>query len=187
MTHNIMIDIETLSTSTEAAVLSIGAVRFKVATGKIVDEFYEKITLESAMHYGKVDPDTLRFWLKQEDSVRLELTSTEKQGALHLPKCLDELSNWFPNGNCNVWANSPSFDLVILETMMKRSKKICPWNFWEHRCFRTIKHIGEAMGIQYNSSHDEAHNALEDAKVQANYAMSVLSFLDQNKLPNTYV
>ena len=172
---DVSIDIETLGTSTDAAVATIGAVQFNRTTGKIKKEFYERVLLDSALKFGKADGSTLRFWLKQPDEAREEIAHNE-HGARNLKDVLDDLHEWFPKSNCCVWANSPSFDLRILETAFKRTKTNVPWRFWHHRCFRTIKDIGEELGLHYLKKPEDGevlHNALDDAKRQAAFITKV--------------
>ena len=61
-----MIDIETLATSSDAALVSIAAVRFDLATGIIGDSIYIKIDKQSCLDYGLVvDADTVDWWMRQ--------------------------------------------------------------------------------------------------------------------------
>jgi len=80
-----------------------------------------------------------------------------------------------------MWANGPSFDLVILETAFKRTKVNVPWRFWHHRCFRTIKDIGGELGLVYpkepEGEEDVLHNALDDAKRQAKFICEVYDMI----------
>ena len=171
-----MIDIETLSTKPTSAIVAIGAVQFDRETGDFKKEFYELISLKSAIQYGQVDGSTIKFWLQQPDEARLELTKSSQP----LPETLEKLKKWLPRNPSNMWANGPSFDLVILETAYGRCKINTPWGFWDHRCFRTIKDIGQEMGVKYEksvSSDDVLHNALDDAKRQANYVCEVYKAL----------
>lgn len=174
-----MIDIETLGTGPRAAVASIGVVHFDKEKGKLIDTFYRRILLESSMKCGVADGDTLRFWLKQPEEARLELAHNEHGGAVTMEQALSDLHKWFPKSHCNVWANGPAFDLVIIEYAFARVKIPTPWLFWHHRCFRTIKTIGEKLGVAYKKDEEGTfHNALDDAKRQAKYVCKVAKKLN---------
>jgi len=88
---DISIDIETLGTSNEAPVATIGAVQFDRSTGEFKKEFYERILLDSALKFGKADGDTIAFWLKQPDEARLEIARNEHGGARRLKDVLQDL------------------------------------------------------------------------------------------------
>ncbi len=70
MTHQIMIDIETLSTEPNAAILSIGAVLFSVEQKKIIRTFTINIKMESSINYGHISPETVQWWMEQPYQAR---------------------------------------------------------------------------------------------------------------------
>ncbi len=61
MSKDIMLDLETLGTTADAVILSIGAVKFNLETGKIDDEgFYRSVSVESNLDLGRrISEDTL--------------------------------------------------------------------------------------------------------------------------------
>ena len=61
---HIMVDIETLSTAVNAAVLSIGAVEFDPMSGKIEREFYHELDLSEQAN-RHIDVNTMQWWVKQ--------------------------------------------------------------------------------------------------------------------------
>ena len=73
--------------------------------------------------------------------------------------------------NVCIWGNGAAFDNVILRTAYERLGLKAPWNFWDDRCFRTVKALHPE--VEYVKS-GAAHNALDDAKNQALYLMKVL-------------
>ena len=63
--YQVMIDIETLSTKNNAAILSIGAVKFNIKSG-VIDTYYQNIDASTAKKFNRdIDKSTLEWWSKQ--------------------------------------------------------------------------------------------------------------------------
>jgi len=73
MTVNIMVDLETMSTRSHAAICSIGAVKFE---GKeILDTFYCTVDIKSCKDAGMhISKDTVKWWSEQNKEALRELT-----------------------------------------------------------------------------------------------------------------
>ena len=166
---NIMIDLETMGNKPDAAIIALGAVEFDPVVGLLGREFYEVISLESAMEQrGTVDAPTILWWMKQSDEAREEFFGD----ASPIEDVLRRFSRWFSEGS-SVWGNGATFDNVILRSAYERSTHQCPWDFWQDRCFRTMnaEHPPiDTSGWQAGG----AHNALEDAKWQARYLVELM-------------
>ena len=67
---DIMIDIETLGTSTKCPVISIGAVAFDL--NQIRGQFYVALDIKDQIDSGKrlVDADTIKWWLSQSGAAK---------------------------------------------------------------------------------------------------------------------
>jgi DNA polymerase III epsilon subunit-like protein len=165
MKTDIMIDLETLATSTDAAILTIGAVKFD-PFGKDVEEpdmdsFYVKVDLDSCHDLGlTVSDDTVAWWANQSKEAQDEAFGTENR--VHIRDAFDQLYK-FCWGAKRVWSNGSGFDIVICETVFKRLQKACPWNFWQTRDCRTAFDLG----INPNRPPVLQHHALQDAWNQA--------------------
>ena len=75
MNTDIMIDLETLATSPDAAILTIGAVRFdpfgRELTDPEMDSFYVRVDLDSCDEIGLVtNDDTIAWWANQSDEAK---------------------------------------------------------------------------------------------------------------------
>ena len=68
-----------------------------------------------------------------------------------------------------VWGNGASFDNVLLATAYKRLGMETPWPFWKDRCFRTMKNVCKVD----HSFEGTAHNALDDARSQAQHLIKI--------------
>lgn len=160
-TMHVMVDIETMGKTPGHAILSIGAVTFD--SKGIHSEFEERISLESCLEYDmEIDDDTID-WLEDQDA---NFTVEGRP----LPEVLQDFSQWLPNSNYKVWANSPSFDCNFLKDAYSRCGMDLPWNFWEQRDVRTAEEFFSYVsdGSSPNPDIDgNPHNPLYDAKEQA--------------------
>ena len=160
---HLMLDIETLGTRPNAPIVSIGAVEFEPNTGKLGRELYFGIDIQSACQFGVPDGGTIKWWLLQNSEARKAAAS----GPTALPDALNALTAFHGDWtDIQVWANSPSFDVVILEYAYFKTGRNHPWAFWNTRDCRTI---AELAGKRPPKHQGVAHNALEDAKHQAKW------------------
>ena len=73
MARHLMVDLETLATSPDAVILTIGAVTFDPASNKIFDKLYYRVDVESCDRLGMtVNDDTVEWWSKQAADVQTE-------------------------------------------------------------------------------------------------------------------
>lgn len=162
---DIMIDLETLSTDVDCAILSIGACRFNIDS--IDNEgFYRVVTIQSNIDEGRhISPSTLVWWLDQDAKAKAVFKDPT---AIPLGQALDELREWIgPDfGNVRVWGNGSDFDISALKHAYNRQDP--PWIFWNVRCFRTMKNLAQAKTVVAPKNHG-AHNALFDAIAQAQH------------------
>lgn len=166
---NIMIDLETLGTFMNAPIITIGACYFDINTGEIGDTFYQRIDIAEAMRFGRADPETFRWWLKQESAAQAELAEKGRSAS----DVLTEFSDFYRKSHDGkVWGNGPTFDITILEYAYDRVLgQKAPWPFWNIRDVRTI--VQAAEGIVKRPSNftkgGVAHNALDDCIFQVGY------------------
>jgi len=178
---HVMLDLETMGSGADAAIIAIGAVLFFFAEKKVIDRFYQLIDLRSAVEMdGVIDPSTVMWWLEQSESARLEVAKGDN---LHINAALQEFANWFYGidvervGDIRVWGNGSDFDNVILSSALKRSGYRQPWSFYRNRCYRTMKGLFAAVKIdQFRiGTH---HNAVNDAESQALHLIHLLTHQD---------
>ena len=162
--RHIMIDLETLATTADAVIVSLGAVKFDQK--KIDDNaFYTPISLESNLLAGrKISESTLAWWMKQSDDAR----KVFGEANVPLESALDELKDWIGRGEYNIWSNGASFDIPILEHAYAQFGVEPPWKFWNSRCYRTLKSMAKARTVTFEAP-KLAHNALSDAYAQAQH------------------
>jgi len=172
---DIMIDLETLATSTDATILTIGAVKFdpfgKDIEEPAMDSFYVRVDLDSCDELGlAVNDDTIAWWAQQSKEAQDEAFGTE--GRIHIREAMDKLYK-FCWGAKRVWSNGAAFDIPICETAYKRLNKSIPWSFWQVRDVRTAFDLG----INPNRPVVTAHHALQDAYNQAVGIQNVYTLL----------
>lgn len=164
-----MLDIETMFTGPNAAIVSIGGVLFDPRRGiENAGEFY--VELDWKNQKRKIDRGCYaEFWMKQPKEIRQALN-----GKTSLEEGLEDLA-WFLPKNVIPWGNGPTFDIVILENAYRQCEMEIPWDFWNIRCMRTLKDLYEAErgGLEKSLFGHNNHNALDDAKYQANYACAM--------------
>lgn len=174
----LMIDLETVGNRADAAIVSIGAVKFDLDGGIDEQGFYASIDMTSNMDLGrKIDEDTLLWWLKQPAAAQ-QVFFEDK---MHLTTALQELSDWLGTRHWKVWAKGPSFDIAMLEHAYSRSCKIeVPWEFWNSRCVRTYMDLPGAKGVEAPVEGIK-HNALSDAYQQTKTIQMIHAKLFSNQ------
>lgn len=168
--NDIMIDLETLGTRPDSAIIAIGAVKFNIDT--LDDEsFYRVINIESNQHEGRaINADTLVWWLGQTDKAKAIFTSPDR---VDLGDALDDLREFIHPG-ARVWGNGSDFDISMLTHAYGNQKT--PWEFYNTRCFRTIKSMPQAERA-IKPTNAGAHNALFDAINQAQHLQAIWKVL----------
>lgn len=147
---NVVIDLETLSTSPHSVILSVGAV------AESGEQFYTELDWR-AQTFRHTDPDTCLWWGQQEKDL------CPLKGEVKLSDCLMDLNYWladYEKDNLFVWARGPQFDIVILEDAYKEAMLPIPWKY------RNVRDIRTALALSSNPVLFEParkHHALEDA------------------------
>lgn len=168
---DLSIDLETLSLSNTARIISIGACSFDRETGAIGKTFYASLEPPetdkiSSLH---VSPATIKWWNEQskEAKTALEFNRLEYESALN---AFMLFMRSFDQSKVQVWANEPAFDCTILSHSLTLHKYTTPWKFYNERSYRTIKELGKDLAaIDYSllKGPKVKHHALEDAIHQA--------------------
>jgi len=172
---HISLDLETLSTSCNATILSLGAVRFDIDKGDILEEFYYLVSMKSSMKLKfNIDPETIKWWMKQSDEAR-QIFSEKGIGINKVLTIFSEFCTEVePSG---VWGNGVVFDNGILKNAYERCEIPLPWKYKHDRDLRTLDHLAKEMGIDWKDSdikfEGTVHNALDDARHQA----KIISYL----------
>lgn len=170
--RDLMVDLETMGKGPDAAVVAIGAVFMDLRNHCSGPEFYREVSLCSAVRGGGVmDPETVLWWMGQNDDARA-LFARKGQP---LEEVLIALADWAtitcPSTELAVWGNGAAFDCVILRRSYERAGMAPPWNWWNDRCFRTVKKLFNHVPEVHRTG--LKHHALQDARYQAEHLLHI--------------
>lgn len=168
--YHVMLDLETMGTDTNAAIVAIGAVKFN--RDGIGSTFYRAVDLQSSMDAGStVTASTIKWWLNQSDAARNAVVGS---GASKLDAALLSLGAFITPGPdsqlLGVWGNGAVFDNVILSSAYDRIGMKRPWAYHLDRCYRTVKALHPLLDMPDEGT---AHNALDDALYQTRYLVAL--------------
>jgi DNA polymerase III epsilon subunit-like protein len=174
---DLMIDIETLGTSSTATILSIAAVYFNPLTGEQGEEFNRKISLDANIKAGRtIDARTLEWWMSQQKSAQDSAFCFKNTEETKLSTVLMDFAK-FVKPDTLPWGNGATFDITIIETAFERCKLKTPWKFWNVRDVRTVVSMGELLGFKPKLNMPFVgvrHDALDDSKHQAKYVSAII-------------
>lgn len=177
-----IIDMETLSTEHNAALLSIGAVIHNFGTGQQVDTFYANITPESSIAAGlDVSESTKAWWAKQGQAAQDVLSVGQRP----LRDVLIDFAKWLAgHGVQYAIGNGPRADNQWLESACKAVGMQSPIKYWGDLDMRTLTFIGtHVLGLDHwhNTFKGVKHNALHDAINEAEFCNAVFQKLINRK------
>lgn len=179
--NHIMIDIETLSTENNAAVIAIGVVRFDL---DVIGP--ERLFLINPSHAsGSRDPNTLMWWDSQPHDLRQFIWSGYRCEEPILQELADFVRPEFEDAW--VWAKPAQFDIGILQTRYREASIKYPFNWRNIRDLSTLASLAKNLGIDYSAAEFEgfrAHNPLDDSIKQARQVQIILKFLKNKFLSN---
>jgi len=171
MKNNVMIDIETLGNVSNSVIVSIGAVKFDIATGETGECLYQTVDIDSCLKKGMVvTGSTIRWWLSQSEEARNELIN-----GMNVPieGALNNLSQFIQPTDI-VWSNGLRFDISLLSDAYNLIGKPIPWEFRNERDVRTLvsfaPEIKRRKVEEYKST---THHALFDCILQIQYCSEI--------------
>lgn len=140
--------------------------------------FYRNICPRSCRELGaKFDPATVEWWKQQSDDARAAL----KVNQVPVQQAIKEFACWLSNHNniiCGYWANSPTFDVVLVKHYFETTKTYWPFKHFEEHDMRTLRRFMWPDGNYPNFVEGTAHNALDDAIGQARCVQFSHNFRD---------
>jgi len=175
--HNIIIDLETLSTAPDAAILSVGAIAVDVDRMRICDDFYSAINPKQDAWGRKTDPRTLKWW---QTEVAFETKQKAFSGTPVLPTVLQQLRDWMrkvrgATGAIGVWGNGVAFDNVILKSAYDECDIPPAWHYRYDRCYRTLASF--YPHIKPEAKNTQPHHALHDALHEARHFLQIIEHI----------
>lgn len=180
---DVMIDLETLGTRPNAAIVQVGALAFEARPrGRVWNDkgFNEYVAVQDGA--GTVDNGTIAWWLQQPNAAKLGLALMAANPEAHV---LNQLLSWpgkVVEGATwedvdTVWAQPSNFDLPILAAAFARYGMEPPWAHWKTRCARTLfaltggKPPVDAKGLT-------VHDALDDCLIQVMQVQKAMELAD---------
>ena len=181
MIHH-MLDLETLGTAPNSAILQIGLARFDPAGSGIDDTFERTISLDSCLQAGlKIDGDTFAWWLTQSEAARRAVIYNPQP----LTRALIDLTAWlgyinFQQPENVIWSHGAAFDVPILASAYRACGYKEPWDHRLVRDTRTLFWLAEQRGWE-KPKRETAHTALADAVAQAEDVQSACRYLEDRR------
>lgn len=166
---DLMIDLETLDTAATCVIVSIGAVPFDLDRGVILDgDFYCVLDVEKQP--GRTTSEsTMQWWSEQSAEARAVFTDPNQ---IILAEGLERLKGFVGRHQPRVWSNGANFDQPILTNAFAQHGMRDPWPFWGSRCVRTYSGLPGADRVP-KVRPTTAHNALADARAQAQWVINI--------------
>lgn len=183
---HVMIDIETLSTRADAAIVQIAAVVFDPETGELprncaTAPFNEACMPDETDH---IDPRTVGWWAKQKACASVLGALGEDTPSVW--EVLHGLEEWFETLVANgldvvaVWSHGATFDLPILEFAFRRHRSDRPpWAYRSPRDTRTLYALAPGGMPAVEKDPEREHDALYDCEVQVKQVVRALAALRQ--------
>ena len=182
---DIMIDIETLATTPNSVVITLGAIRFDPFADDresyedktiLMDTFYRRIDPASfTWPSAEIDDNTLAWWAKQSPEVQFEAFTDDDRH--DIGSVMLDFHRWC-GGYQNMWANGPVFDIAILEQVCKNLKRGYPWKYWQVRDARTVYSL-----IEHERPNPRLHHAAWDCWSQIVALQSCFRNLNMTQYP----
>lgn len=175
-----MLDLETYGRCNTAAIISIGACHFApTGTDARASTFECFVDPQSCVDIGLVvEVSTVNWWMgadcktpedrEKMNTARAVLAEKLKM-AVPIRDALNRFSAWLGK-NKPVWGNGSTFDNVILRNAYELAGIPCPWEFWNDRCYRTMKNLVPSVKMQRVGVH---HSAMWDAISQAEHLQQI--------------
>lgn len=172
---DVMVDIETVGRGRDAVVASVGLV--------MIDMVKLEVDLQSSRHWAlewetqveqggrKLDPNTIQWWMKQEELPREVLLTNQ----VPTWEALAEIGAVIKTADY-VWANPAAFDLKILGSLYRSYCMDPPWSWRQALCMRGLENGFRLVREHewWDAPNEVKHCAEHDAIAQAQELVHVL-------------
>ena len=179
---HVMVDLETLAATSNAAIVSIGAVAFDPETGALGPEFKVNVDgVSSQQAGGYVEAGTVAWWFAQSNEARAHLNAPKP---VTLGEALIALSVWLRanlDEKFHLWGNGATFDNVILRSAYASVGLPAPWHFTRDACYRTMKNLFPAVKAEERTG--VHHDSLDDARHQTRHLCAIFASIKPRTPP----
>lgn len=180
-TLHLVLDLETASTQSNAAVVSIGACAFTLIVPTILfPEFYGHLHLEECENaLLHIDPETIKWWDSQPEEMRKEAFKGPHETTTLATLC--DFACWCYDLQkqykaVRIWGYGANFDPVVLGNCMDAFDVKVPWKYSDVRCARTLLKLMHPNDRLEQPDHLK-HHALWDARYEAANLRQCLKWL----------
>jgi hypothetical protein len=174
-----MIDLETVDSGPNAAILSIGACIFDPSSDVLASSFYTRISIPDQLaNYERAQSaNTMKWWEDQTEEARKVFYEPAYDVEYALIQFTKYLTNDYTNDDVCVWGNGVGFDNVILRNLFTASRFPVPWKFYNDRDYRTIKNLLLPREYVKPEFVGTPHYAVDDAIHQAKNLQAIFKVL----------
>lgn len=164
---DIMLDLETLSTRTDARIIQIGACVFDRYGGdlknpEVIDQF--KVNVET--DHGSVSQDTVEWWEDQKSRYPDLEVSLNYPAPVSLQDGLQLYRKFAQDYKCmHEWSNGSNFDNAIIGTHYHDLRLKNPFKYYKARDLRTITDLLDPNQKFKRLSQERVKGATHDALV----------------------
>lgn len=183
---SVMIDLETLSTHNNAAIIEIGAVEFNKYTGEVGEKFNVIIDPKDWCKNDRhVDGETIQWWFNQTNEARKRFVTKQKYiEYCTLKHALQKLRYFImdcdsvdEDKNVVVWGNGATMDISILENAFNYFDIEVPWKYRAVNDVRTIVDLNPSIKKNCEFEWDVRHSAIADCLYQIKYTTDTIKSL----------
>ena len=182
---HIVLDLETMGTRQDAAIIEIGMVIFnhmseEGGTPNLIDQWSSAVNLESAMkHGGTTNAGTIEWWLDTDRTEARDNWMSSPKMALHV--ALNGVAVRIRDYSAIeplplIWGNGVNFDNAILKSAYERLEVKVPWSYKQDADFRTLKLLYKDV-VPEPAFVGTPHVALDDARHEAVWLSMILRYI----------
>lgn len=179
---DVSIDIESAGTVAGYMVVNIGAIYFDRKRGTFGDRIDLSLDVQDLEAKGyKKNPDTMKFWERQPDSVREHCWA----GILPVNDALRRLARFLEPAlfcDSHIWVKGEHMDIALLEFMYDAEGLPVPWMYRAPKDLRTyeLALVDAGLSTEFIILHEgPAHTGIDDAIYQARWVMAAFRRLNQ--------
>lgn len=158
---DLCVDLETGGTSPDSAILALACQAFDPFDPCLkVPPLVVAIEPEENDKYNRAwSGSTIQWWSRQPDALAvlgsLPIRTLPQMARMFVEYCVEHKAT-------AIWANSPSFDLVILRNLFAALEMRFPLPYWQERDIRTIKALLPAVYVPHFLG--TKHHPLDDVR-----------------------
>jgi len=176
MFTDVMLDLETIGTNYNAAIIQIGACYFDRYTGRIGEEFILNVDANSSLIKGfEANWDTIKWWFVQSDQARRVFALIE---GIDVEQAIHKVNVFLSEAKI-IWSHA-TFDFVILMNHFHKLNIRPKFGYKTARDLRTLVDLADVKCKSYPRE-GVHHNALDDCRYQIKYAVDCFKKIEEKK------